>query len=150
MPLSMTEILEQFLSERLDRENFYSVLGKAINVDSDKRICDLESIEGDANRAGINLQAVESETKGVVLIPKEGSFIIATFTDKRTGFVSLTSEIEKIHFEANDEDLKIILNDLIKEIKNAIINTPSGPGTVAPPTITLLDAIDARINKLFF
>lgn len=150
MPDSIREILEEFVTNQIDRENFYSVLGKAINVDSDKRICDLESIEGDAPRAGINLQAVESETKGFVLIPKEGSFIAVTFTDKRTGFVSLTSEIEKIHFEAGGEDLKLILNDLIKEIKNAIINTPAGPGTVAPPTQTLLDAVDTRINKLFF
>lgn len=150
MSLNIREIFEEFFAKQIDQENFYSVLGKAINVDPTKRICDLESIEGDANRSGINLQAVESEAKGFVLIPKEGSFIIVTFTDKRTGFVSLTSEIEKIHFEANGEDLKVILNDLIKEIKNAIINTPAGPGTVAEPTKVLLDAVDTRINKLFF
>ena len=150
MSLDMREILEEFVKGQLDRENFYSVLGKAINVDSTERTCDLESIEGDAGRTGIRLQSVIGETKGVVLIPKEGSFIIVTFTDNRSGFVSLTSEIEKIHFEAGGEDLKAILNDLIKEIKNAIINTPAGPGTVAEPTKVLLDSIDTRINKLFF
>lgn len=150
MPDSIREILEEFVTNQIDRENFYSVLGKAINVDSDKRICDLESIEGDAPRAGINLQAVESETRGFVLIPKEGSFIAVTFTDKRTGFVSLTSEIEKIHFEAGGEDLKLILNDLIKEIKNIVTQSPGGPGTVVESTKVLLDTIDDRINKLLF
>lgn len=150
MPDSLREAFQEIIDGQLDRENFYSVLGKAKNVDVDERTCDLESIEGDAGRSGIRLQSVIGETKGVVLIPKEGSFIIVTFTDNRSGFVSLTSEIEKIHFEAGGEDLKAILNDLIIEIKNAIINTPAGPGTVAEPTKIILDAINTRINKLFF
>lgn len=148
--LNIREIFEEFVKNQLDKENFYSVIGKAVNVDSDKRICDLESIEGNATRTGIRLQSVVGESKGFVLIPKEDSFIVATFFDKSTGFVSLTSEIEKIHFEAGGEDLKLILNDLIKEIKNAIILTPAGTGTVADPTKLLLDAVDNRINKLFF
>ena len=148
--LNIREILEEFVKNQLDKENFYSVIGKAVNVDSDKRICDLESIEGNATRTGIRLQSVVGESKGFVLIPKEDSFIVASFFDKSTGFVSLTSEIEKIHFEAGGEDLKLILNDLIKEIKNAIILTPAGTGTVADPTKLLLDAVDNRINKLFF
>ena len=148
--LNIRELFEEFVKNQLDKENFYSVIGKAVNVDSDKRICDLESIEGNATRAGIRLQSVVSESKGFVLIPKKDSFIVVSFFDGSTGFVSLTSEIEKIHFEAGGEDLKLILNDLIKEIKNAIITTPVGPGSISPPTKVLLDAVDARINKLLF
>ena len=150
MSLDIKEIFEEFISKQIDRENFYSIEGKAVNVDEAARTCDLEPTEDIAPRAGIRLQAVIDETKGFVLIPKEGSFIVVSFFDRTTGFVSLTSEIEKIHFEAGGEDLKLILNDLIKEIKAAIINTPSGPGTVAEPTKVLLDAVDTRINKLFF
>ena len=150
MSLDIKEIFEEFISNQIDRENFYSIIGKAVNVDADARTCDLEPIEDEAPREGIRLQSVIDETKGFVLIPKEDSFIVVSFFDRTTGFVSLTSEIEKIHFEAGGEDLKAILNDLIKEIKAAIINTPSGPGTVAEPTKVLLDAIDTRINKLFF
>ena len=148
--LDIREIMEQFVANQLDRENFYSITGKAVNVDSTKRTCDLQSIEDNADRKDIRLQSVDGETKGFVLIPKEGSFIVASFFDNTTGFVSLTSEIEKIHFEAGGEDLKLILNDLIKEIKNAVISTPSGPGSIAPPTATLLDAVNNRVNKLFF
>ena len=148
--LNPREIYEEFFKNQIDKENFYSVIGKAVNVDSDKRICDLESIEGNATRTGIRLQSVVSESKGFVLIPKKDSFIVASFFDRSTGFVSLTSEIEKIHFEAGGEDLKLILNDLIKEIKNAVITTPTGPGSIAPPTKILFDLIDDRIDKLFF
>lgn len=146
----LTEAFESFIDREFNKEMFYSQIGKAVNVDATKRTCDFEPISDIANRQGIRLQSVISEDKGFVLIPKEGSDIIVTFLNKSTGFVSLTSEIEKIHFEAGGEDLKEILNDLIKEIKNAIILTPAGTGTVAEPTKVLLGLIDDRINTLFF
>ena len=96
MSRDIGEILEEIIANQIDRENFYSVLGKAVNVDEDARTCDLEPIEANAPRAGIRLQAAESGTTGIVLIPKEGSFIVASFFDRTTGFVSLTSELEKI------------------------------------------------------
>lgn len=96
MSLSLSEILEQFVKGQLDRENFYSITGKAVNVDEDERTCDLEPIEEEATREGIRLQSAISGTNGFVLIPKEGSFIVVSFFDSRTGFVSLTSELEKI------------------------------------------------------
>ena len=150
MSRDIREIFEEIVTNHIDRENFYSIIGTAVNVDSTARTCDLEPIEDEAPRAGIRLQSSIDGTTGFVLIPKEGSFIVASFFDRTTGFVSLTTEIEKIHFEAGGEDLKAILNDLIGEIKNAIIQTPSGPGTVSDATKALLDAVDTRINKLFF
>lgn len=96
MSLSLSEILEQFVKGQLDRENFYSITGKAVNVNEDDRTCDLEPIEDEATREGIRLQAAISGTNGFVLIPKENSFIVVSFFDSRTGFVSLTSELEKI------------------------------------------------------
>ncbi|MGR3178298.1 MAG: hypothetical protein ACUZ8E_09620 [Candidatus Anammoxibacter sp.] len=148
--MEIREILEEFINNELVKEQFYSQIGKAVNVNADKRTCDFEPISDIAKREGIRLQSLISESKGFVLIPKEGSDIVVTFLNKSTGFVSLTSEIEKIHFEAGGEDLKLILNDLIKEIKNTITNTPAGPGTVSPPTKVLFDLIDDRLNKLFF
>lgn len=148
--MEIREILEEFINNELVKEQFYSQVGKAVNVDADKRTCDFEPISDIAKREGIRLQSLISESKGFVLIPKEGSDIVVTFLNKSTGFVSLTSEIEKIHFEAGGEDFKLILNDLIKEIKNAIITTPVGPGSISPPTKVLFDAIDIRINKLLF
>lgn len=148
--MTIPQILREFHDRFMGNERFYSVIGTAINVDETKRTCDFDPLEDDAIRTGVRLQSVISETQGFVLIPKEGSFIAVSFFDKSKAFVSLTSEIEKIHFEAGGEDLKIILNDLIKEIKNAVINTPAGPGLVSDPTKILLDAVNNRINKLFF
>lgn len=96
MPLSLSEILEEFVKGQLDRENFYSIVGKAVNVDETARTCDLEPIEDEATRSGIRLQSAIDGDNGFVLIPKEDSFIVVSFFDTRTGFVSLTSELEKI------------------------------------------------------
>lgn len=123
MSLSIREIFEEIIANQIDRENFYSVLGKAVNVDEATRTCDLEPIEDNAPRAGIRLQSAESGTTGIVLIPKEGSFIVASFFDKRTGFVSLTSELEKIlidtdlvQYNGGDNGGLINIDDLVSQL----------------------------------
>lgn len=148
--IGLNEVMQLHVRKGLDQEHLYSMVGKVSNVDSTKRTCDFTPIDGQAKRTGLRLQSVISEAKGVVLIPKDGTVVVATFFDTQTGFVSLMSELDKIHFEANGEDLKIILNDIIKEVNAAIIQTPVGPGTISAPTQVLLNLIDTRINKLFF
>ena len=126
MPLDIREIFEEIIANQIDRENFYSIEGKAVNVDETARTCDLEPIEDEAPRAGIRLQSVIDGTTGFVLIPKEGSFIAVTFFDKRTGFVSLTSEIEKIlidtdlvQFNGGSNGGLININDLVTQMNKA-------------------------------
>ena len=122
MSNSIAEAWEEVISKQIDRENFYSIIGKAVNVDETTRTCDLEPIEANAPRAGINLQSVQSGTTGMVIIPKEGSFIAVTFFDKRTGFVSLTSDVEKIlidtdlvQYNGGTNGGLININDLVTE-----------------------------------
>jgi hypothetical protein len=45
--------------------------------------------------------------------------------------------------------LKKALNELIAEIKAAIITTPAGPGSIAPTTKAKLMVIDNKVNQLF-
>lgn len=123
MSLSIAEIFEEIIANQIDRENFYSIVGTAINVDETTRTCDIKPIEADAPRAGINLQSVQSGTEGIVIIPKEGSFIAVTFFDKRTGFVSLTSEVEKIlidtdlvQYNGGSNGGLININDLVTQM----------------------------------
>jgi len=130
--LNIREILEETIANQIDRENFYSIIGKAVNVNEDTRTCDLEPIEDEAPRAGMRLQSAESGTTGMVIIPKEGSFIVVSFFDRTTGFVSLTSEVEKIlidtdlvQYNGGDNGGLINISDLVGKL-NALeseINT---------------------------
>jgi len=159
--MEIREIFEEFVNNELNKERFYSLIGKAVNVDPDKRICDFEPIDDIATREGVRLQSVISETKGFVLIPKENSDIIVTFLNRSTGFVSLTSELEKIIWDAdstqvNGGDNGGLINiqpliNKINQLENALNNhiaifnshihittatvaaTPT-PGIIAPTT----------------
>ena len=147
--MNIQDIINEFIKRVVDKEKIYCQIGRVSNINLSKRTCDVEIIGG-VTIYGVRLQSVVGEGKGVVLIPKDGSMVVISFLNSLTGFVTLTSEIEKIHFEAGGEDLKEIFNDIIKEIKNAIIQTPAGTGTVSPATKAFFDLIDLRINKLFF
>ncbi len=121
--MEIQEIFEEFIKNALAKEMFYSQIGKAINVDADKRTCDFEPIEDIAKREGIRLQSIISQSKGFVVIPKENSDIIVTFLNRSTGFVSLTSEVEKIlidtdltQFNGGDNGGLININDLITKL----------------------------------
>lgn len=94
--MTIPQILRAFHDNFIGNERFYSVIGRAVNVNEEERICDLEPLEDEATRVGIRLQSVIGETQGFVLIPKDRSFIAVSFFDKSKGFVSLTSELEKI------------------------------------------------------
>lgn len=126
MSLDIKEIFEEFIANQVDRENFYSIVGRAVNVDEVTRTCDLEPIEDEAPRAGIRLQSAESGTTGIVLIPKEDSFIVVSFFDRTTGFVSLTSELEKIlidtdlvQFNGGDNGGLINIDDLVTQMNKS-------------------------------
>ena len=148
--MTIPDILREFHERFNSKEKLYPVIGTAVNVDAVKKICGFEPLDGGGLRRGIRFNTEEDEPSGITLVPKEGSLIGVTFLNTETGFVSLFGKLEKVHFSAGDEDLKLILNDLIKELKNAVIQTPSGPGTVSEPTKVLLDAINIRINKLLY
>ena len=140
MSLSLREQWEEIIANQIDRENFYSIEGKAVNVNEQARTCDFEPIEANAPRAGIKLQSVIDGNTGFVLIPKEGSFVVASFFDKRTGFVSLTSEIEKIlidtdlvQFNGGSNGGLVNINDMVTEYNKtsaliqALITIINGP-----------------------
>lgn len=149
----MTKAREAFralVQKETNAENFYAVIGTATDVSDSARTCTFTPLYGKAARKGIRLQSILSSTKGFVLIPKENSKVTVAFTDKQNGHVIATEELEKVHFEAGGEDLKTILNDLITQLKAAIIATPVGPGSIMPSTQTLLDGINTRINNFFY
>ncbi|HHN48599.1 MAG TPA: hypothetical protein ENN08_06695 [Bacteroidales bacterium] len=102
--------------------------------------------------------AIDGKNNRVVLVPKVGSWVMISRIDQSEQFfVSQVSEVERVMMVIQDKyviknvatSLKTILNDLVTELKAAIINTPSGPGSISPSTMTKLDLVNAKVNKLF-
>ncbi len=132
-----------------------SVLCLPSGIDSVPILGD-QSIENDDKfdtQIGIDIDnASHSAVIGVIPPSKVFEGEIKVFSrDPKTGVVN--SEIyfraDKLLVIKNDvENLKLILNDLIKEIK--ALKTFGSPvnHTVDPASQALLDAVDARINAL--
>lgn len=134
-----------------------SVICTVKSVDTDNYTCDLTPVDGAADIIGARLTAKKSVHNTVTMFPRIGSFVIATMITRTDAFVAMADELEtfdikphgKIDIRNDAVVLKDILNDLILELKNAIIQTPSGAGNFSPTTTAKLDVIDNQINQLF-
>nr|DAN71638.1 MAG TPA: baseplate protein [Caudoviricetes sp.]DAR83968.1 MAG TPA: baseplate protein [Caudoviricetes sp.] len=95
---------------------------------------------------------------GMYIKPKVGSLILVGMVENNESqpFLLNAQEIETYElkadsFKLNNEtvDLKTLLNDLLTELKSAIIQTPAGPGNFAPQNIAKFEEINNKINQLW-
>lgn len=129
--------ISQLLNEIVkSNDEIFSIVAKVTTVDENERTCDVEPLNGTAEIFGVRLQSDIDGTNGFVMIPAIDSNVIVTFLNNTTGFVSLCSNVEKIHVVSNIEltvdcdaitfnggsnDGLIKVNDLISKI-NTIEN----------------------------
>jgi hypothetical protein len=102
--------------------------------------------------------AIDKSGNKVVLVPRAGSWVMISRIGKSDQFfVSQVSEVDRVMMVIQGKyviknvatSLKTILNDLVNELKKAVITTPSGPpGNFAPSTVAKLEAVNTKINQL--
>ncbi len=85
------------------------------------RTCDLDPINGGAPILGVKLQAEITSDLGFVLLPRKGSYVVATFLNKHSAYISLCSELDRIECKiVNDPEIpgsdpsetNLVLNEL--------------------------------------
>lgn len=95
---------------------------------------------------------------GMYIKPKVGSLILVGMVENNESQPFLlnaqdivTYELKADSFKLNNEtvDLKTLLNDLLNDLKSAIIQTPAGPGNFAPQNIAKFEEINNKINQLW-
>ena len=95
---------------------------------------------------------------GMYIKPKVGSLILVGMVENNEGqpFLLNAQEVEAYELKADNFtihnetiDFKTLLNDLLTELKNAIIQTPSGPGNFAPNNVVKFEDINNKINQLW-
>jgi hypothetical protein len=121
----MVDLINKIIDKRLILIN---KVGKVISVDKANASCDIEPLNGDADKFDVRLTAQLGNANGFVVYPKVGSFVIFTSVDNNPNlsFVSLFSEIDEI-----------------------IINNGINKGMVkAPELVSRLNAIEKAFNKL--
>lgn len=127
---NIREILNEIVK---NRDEIYSIVAKVIEVDETARTIDVEPLNGDAEIYGVRLQADIESTNGVVVIPKVDTNVIVTFMNKSTGFVSLVTDVDKVHImseteitidcdditiNGGDNDGLVIVSELVTKLNN--------------------------------
>ena len=145
-------------------QELYAKVCKVTSVDEENQTADVEPLDGSSPIYDVYL-VVDMEQGGFYLQPKVGSLVCVAFINKETAIVVGTSELEKvtctlkgfslkiengkIQIKNEQADFKTLLNDLLTELKNAIIQTPSGPGNFAPQNVAKFEEINNKINQLW-
>lgn len=55
----------------------------------------------------------------------------------------------KIQVKNDNADLKLLLTELLTELKKAVIQTPSGVGNFAPPNVAKFTELETKTKQLF-
>lgn len=88
------------------------LVGTVSAVDTEARTVDVEPINEDAPILGVNLQANQEATKGVVLFPRKGSYVVvAMLSGYAAGVVVLTEDVESMEVNINDGTKLVITED---------------------------------------
>ena len=145
-------------------QELYAKVCKVTSVDEENQTADVEPLDGSSPIYDVYL-VVNMEQGGFYLQPKVGSLVCVAFINKETAIVVGTSELEKvtctlkgfslkiengkIQIKNEQANFKTLLNELLTELKNAIIQTPSGPGNFAPQNVAKFEEINNKINQLW-
>jgi len=145
-------------------QELYAKVCKVTSVDEVNQTADVEPLDGSSPIYDVYL-VVDMEQGGFYLQPKVGSLVCVAFIGKETAIVVGSSALDKVEYTSEGFSLKIengkiqikneqanfktLLNDLLKELKNAIIQTPSGPGNFAPQNVAKFEEINNKINQLW-
>ena len=145
-------------------QELYVKVCRVTSVDEEAKPADVSPLDGSSPINDVYL-VVDFEQGGFYLQPKVGSLVCVAFINKETAIVVGTSELEKVEcilegftlkiedgklqLKNEQADFKTLLIELLIELKNAIIQTPSGPGNFAPQNIAKFEEINNKINQLW-
>ena len=121
-------------------------VGTVTAVDKAARTVDVQPLNEDAPLLGVNLQAGQGSTVGVVQIPREGSYVMVGYVqDGAAGMVLLCDDIEEAQVVIKDTDTASIV-----AMEDGItMNGGKLGGMVKVEDITTrLNLIEKDINKL--
>lgn len=142
--MNIATMIKQIASQSGSGVGF--TVGTVTAVDKAARTVDVEPLNEDAPLLGVNLQANQGSTVGVVQIPREGSFVMVGFVqDGAAGMVLLCDDIEEAQVVVKDtETASIFINE-----DGIVMNGGGLRGLVKVEAMTeRLNLIEDDINKL--
>lgn len=147
--------------QKLSRtDKFEPVLGKVLSVDMGKKTCTVQPLDDQPNILRVRLNANESPEQGLVIVPKQNSFVIVGQTANEQPHVVMFSEVDStetiinsmecklnengLKLSVGSNDLKEGLSDLLTALEQLTVNTPNGVSSIPVNKA----AITAAKNKI--
>lgn len=89
------------------------MIGTVTGVDTAALTVDVEPLDGDAPVLGVNLQANQYCNKGVVVIPRTGSYVVVgMLTGYAAGVVLLTEDVAEVRVKTGETGMTIADNGI--------------------------------------
>lgn len=97
----MKELINQYVENRMNRENIYSDLAKVVSVDDTTRKATVTILTSDLE-VEARIQASINLTGGLYIKPTIDSYVVVTWINKSLCFISLYSDIDSIEFQGGE------------------------------------------------
>lgn len=153
----MADVIDEFdklMAQRIKKAIPQQVQwAKVTSVNWDEKTCEATDLDTDLPFLGVSLGIGSMHIK-----PKVGSLILVGLIEnsETKPFLLQAEAVEEYEIKATKIDLKndeivfkSLLNELLTELKNAIIQTPSGVGNFSATNVAKFDQINEKINQLF-
>lgn len=158
----MNNIKETIRQLAQDGRQIVSLVCTVDAVDKTARTVDCTPLDESAPLVGVNLQANQESTFGVVAFPKVGSYVVVGFVaDGAAGVVLLADEVESIEMVISDDTARILIDKDGVRVRmgdatsaeftdeGVILNGGSFGGMVKAGQLTEhINAIENDINEL--
>jgi len=144
------ELFNRVIKQRINAGQFFQVIS-GIAIDINDTTCTVKR-EGSPDLTGVRLDAIDDTIENqFTVFPKDNSHVVVGIMDglKTEAVVLRCSEVEHIKIKCGGVSLIDTLSKMIDEINKAIINTPTGAGTVSPATVAKLIAVNEDFKKIF-
>lgn len=147
----MNEIAKNI--RKIARSGSPLLCGQVQSVDNNNMLCEVGLDDGGSIMASL---VVGEKNKGIIQIPKIGSYVAVVMQDRCHGFVVMSEEVEQIIINGGENGGLINIGQLVENLNNLIniFNNhthPATSGTTSPtasqmPTIKQDDIEDKKIT----
>jgi hypothetical protein len=139
--MSIRNHINEIIKEYLGREKIYTQICEVISVDDSTRTCQVDPINGDAERKG-RLQASLSLSEGLYIKPAVGSKVALTFINNQTGVITQFTEIDSFEVKISDKQINVDSSEIS-------FNGGSNGGMVIPlSAVNRWNLIEQDVNDL--
>lgn len=114
--MSLNDDIKKAIKTLASEVDINTVVCKVSNINTTKNTCTCTPIDGTAEILGVRLMAENS--KGFLIIPKDGTTVIVNMINTFTGYISMFSEVDKIYLNGDTYSGLVKIDDLITKLNN--------------------------------